>query len=130
MAYYAGMSPAGPVETLQEPLNRELLLRGQARFNVFCSPCHDRTGSGTGMIVNRGFTVPPSYHIERLRTAPIGHFFDVMTHGFGAMPDYASQVPVRDRWAIAAYIRTLQFSAYAPLSDLSESERRRLEGEK
>ena len=86
------------------------MARGQERFNVFCSPCHGRTGSGNGMMVQRGFRAPPSYHEERLRNAPVGYFFDVMTNGFGAMQDYAAQVPVADRWAIAAYIRALQFS--------------------
>ena len=128
--YFTGMSKAGPVETLQVPLTKQLLLHGQERFDITCSPCHDRTGSGVGMIVQRGFTAPPSYHIERLRAAPIGHFFNVMTHGFGAMPDYASQVSVADRWAIAAYIRVLQFSEHATMSDMPASERRKLENTK
>ncbi len=82
------------------------------------------------MIVQRGFRQPPSYHIDRLRQAPIGHFFDVMTHGFGYMPDYAEQVPPQDRWAIAAYIRALQLSQNAPLADVPPQERQRLEGQK
>ena len=80
----------------------EMMARGQERFNVFCSPCHGRTGQGNGMVVQRGFRAPPSYHEDRLRNAPVGYFFDVMTHGFGAMQDYSAQVPVADRWAIAA----------------------------
>jgi hypothetical protein len=96
------------------PATREVLERGRERYNIYCAPCHARTGDGNGMIVQRGYRRPPSYHIDRLRAAPLGHFFDVMTNGFGAMPDYAAQVPVYDRWAIAAYIRALQFSQNAP----------------
>ncbi|HUS05268.1 MAG TPA: cytochrome c [Bryobacteraceae bacterium] len=92
------------------PVTRELLLRGRERFNIFCSPCHGYTGSGNGMIVRRGFTAPPSYHIARLKDAPVGHFFDVITNGYGAMYSYASRVSINDRWAIAAYIRVLQLS--------------------
>ena len=109
--------------TLPVPLTRELLLRGQERFNIFCAPCHDRSGAGRGMVVRRGYQPPPSLHIERLREAPVGHFFDVMTRGLGAMPDYAEQVPVSDRWAIAAYIKALQLSQGAPLSDVPAEKR-------
>jgi mono/diheme cytochrome c family protein len=94
------------------------MARGQERFNVFCAPCHGRTGQGNGMAVQRGFRAPPSYHEERLRNAPVGYFFDVMTHGFGAMQDYSAQVPVADRWAIAAYIRALQLSQNATMGDV------------
>jgi len=100
-----------------------VMQRGQERFNVFCSPCHGRTGSGNGMVVQRGFRAPPSYHEDRLRNAPVGYFFDVMTSGFGAMQDYASQVPVADRWAIAAYIRALQLSQRATLADVPADRR-------
>jgi len=100
-----------------------VMQRGQERFNVFCSPCHGRTGSGNGMVVQRGFRAPPSYHEDRLRNAPVGYFFDVMTNGFGAMQDYASQVPVADRWAIAAYIRALQFSQNARIDDVPADHR-------
>jgi len=128
--YFTGVSAAGAVEALPVPLTKQLLLRGRERFNIDCSPCHDRTGSGKGMIVQRGFATPPSYHIARLREAPIGHFFDVMTHGFGQMPDYASQVLVADRWAIASYVRTLQFSEYATMADVPAAERPKLENAK
>jgi len=104
-----------------------VMQRGQERFNVFCSPCHGRTGSGNGMVVQRGFRAPPSYHEERLRNAPVGYFFDVMTNGFGAMQDYASQVPVADRWAIAAYIRALQLSQRATLADVPADRRAELD---
>jgi mono/diheme cytochrome c family protein len=100
------------------PLTRELLARGRERFNIYCSPCHDRTGDGHGMVVRRGYQPPPSFHIDRLREAPVGHFFDVMSNGLGAMPDYASQIPVSDRWAIAAYVKALQLSRNAPIADV------------
>ena len=110
------------------PLNVDagLLARGRQRFNIFCSPCHDRTGNGGGMVVQRGYRAPPSLHIDRLRNAPVGHFFDVITRGFGAMPDYASQIDVHDRWAIVAYVRALQLSQNAPLADVPPEERARL----
>lgn len=96
------------------PVTRDVLEHGRERYNIYCAPCHARSGDGNGMIVQRGYRRPPSYHIDRLRQAPLGHFFDVITNGFGAMPDYSSQIPVRDRWAISAYIRVLQFSQNAP----------------
>jgi mono/diheme cytochrome c family protein len=109
------------------PVTAAVMARGQERFNVFCSPCHGRTGEGNGMIVQRGFRRPPSYHEERLRSAPVGYFFDVMTNGFGAMQDYAAQVPVEDRWAIAAYIRALQLSHGATIDDVPAARRAELE---
>jgi len=105
----------------------EVLDRGQQRFNIFCAPCHSRLGDGQGMIVKRGFRAPPSFHIDRLRTAPVGHFFDVITNGFGAMPDYAQQVSPRDRWAIIAYIRALQLSQNATLADVPPDKRAELD---
>jgi mono/diheme cytochrome c family protein len=101
----------------------DVMARGQERFNVFCSPCHGRTGVGNGMIVQRGFRRPPSFHEQRLRDAPAGYFYDVMTNGFGAMQDYAAQVPVTDRWAIAAYIRALQLSQGATVTDVPADRR-------
>jgi mono/diheme cytochrome c family protein len=108
--------------TFPRPVDRDQLLRGRERFSIHCSPCHDHTGSGQGMIVRRGFPQPPTYHSDRLRSAPVGHFFDVMTHGFGRMYDYAAQLPPDDRWAVAAYIRALQISQYAPAEQLSEAD--------
>jgi len=128
--FYTGKSGGEPITTLPVPLTKELLARGQERFNIFCSPCHDRTGSGEGMVVRRGYRPPPSYHIDRLRQAPIGHFFDVISNGFGAMPDYAAQVTPADRWAIVAYIRALQLSRNAALADVPPEERHKLEGQK
>lgn len=100
------------------PVTAQVLDRGQERFNIYCSPCHGRLGDGNGMIPSRGYRHPPSYHTEALRTARTGHFFDVMTNGFGAMPTYAPQIPVADRWAIIAYIRALQLSQNAPMTQL------------
>jgi mono/diheme cytochrome c family protein len=96
----------------------ELLSRGQSRYNIFCLPCHAPTGDGNGMIVQRGFRRPPSFHIDRLRNAPAGHYFDVVTHGFGAMPSYRVQIPKEDRWAIVVYVRALQRSQNATLDDV------------
>ncbi len=101
--------------------------RGEQRFNIYCSPCHGRTGEGNGMVVQRGYRQPPSYHIDRLRSAPAGYFFDVMTNGFGVMPDYKAQVPVEDRWRIVAYIRALQLSHQGTTSDVPAAELTRLE---
>ena len=114
------------VDTFPFPITQEVLNRGQERFQIFCSMCHGYTGYGDGMIVRRGFRRPPSYHEERLRKAPVGHFFDVITNGWGSMPDYAQQVPVQDRWAIVAYIRALQYSQNAPVADLPPQDRARI----
>ena len=109
------------------PITEQVMARGQERFDVFCSPCHGRTGLGDGMVVRRGYRRPPAFSDERVRTAPVGHLFDVMTNGFGAMPDYQVQIPVNDRWAIAAYVKALQLSAYAPLEDVPAADRGKLD---
>jgi mono/diheme cytochrome c family protein len=109
------------------PITEAVLKRGQERFNIFCAVCHDRAGTGDGMIKRRGFTPPPSYHIPRLRGARVGYFFSVMTRGYGAMPDYAAQIPPRDRWNIVAYIRALQLSHHATLRDVPPEQRAALE---
>lgn len=106
--FYTGKVGGVPVETFPYPVTREVLDRGQQRYDVFCSPCHDRTGGGRGMVVRRGYRQPPSFGDPRLRSVPPGYLFDVMTNGFGVMPDYRAQIPPADRWAIAAYIRVLQ----------------------
>jgi len=116
--FYTGKLGANPGDFMPFPVNLDVLARGRERFNIYCTPCHSRTGDGNGMIVQRGFRPPPSFHTERLRKAPLGYFFDVMTNGFGAMPDYASQIPPRDRWCIVAYIRALQLSQGASPADL------------
>ena len=100
-----------------------VMARGQERFNIYGAPCHGRTGQGDGMVVRRGYRRPPSMHQDRLRNAPVGHFFDVMTTGFGAMPDYAAQIKAEDRWAIIASSRALQLSGHATLDDVPVAER-------
>jgi mono/diheme cytochrome c family protein len=105
------------------PVTREVVDRGEERFNIYCSVCHDRTGSGLGMVVRRGYRQPPSLHIDRLRQAPAGYLFDVITNGFGAMPDYSAQISPRDRWAIVAYVRALQLSRQATVDDVPEDQR-------
>ncbi|MEK6320604.1 MAG: cytochrome c [Acidobacteriota bacterium] len=116
----------GFVTEFPMPITEADLDRGQERFNIFCSVCHGRLGDGLGMIVKRGFRKPPSFHDERLRNAPIGYFFDVQTNGFGAMFDYASQIPPEDRWRIIAYIRALQLSQRATIADVPPSDRDKL----
>ncbi len=97
--------------------------RGQDRFNIYCAPCHDRLGNGDGMIVRRGYRHPPSYHIDRLRQVPNGYIYDVITNGFGAMPDYAAQIQPADRWAIVAYVRALQLSQNGKIDDVPADQR-------
>jgi mono/diheme cytochrome c family protein len=99
-------------------IDREALERGRERFDIYCAPCHDRAGTGQGVVVRRGYSPPPSLHAPRLREAPAGYFFEVISNGFGAMPSYAEQVPVADRWAIVAYVRALQLSQNATLDDV------------
>jgi mono/diheme cytochrome c family protein len=102
------------VDKFPFPITKEILDRGDERYQIFCTVCHGPTGDGDGMIVRRGFRKPPAYYEQRLRDAPVGHFFDVVTNGWGAMPSYASQIPVQDRWAIIAYIRALQLTRPPP----------------
>jgi len=128
-AYYTGIRGGKPVADIPFPLTRDVLLRGEQRYDIFCSPCHGRVGDGLGMIVTRGYKQPPSFHSEQLRNAQVGWFFSVMTQGFGVMPSYAAQVPVADRWAIAAYIRALQYSQNARLSDLSPAAQQAIAGD-
>jgi len=123
----AGGAQAALVDTMPIEVNERVLARGQDRFNAFCAACHGLTGKGDGMVVRRGFRAPPPMTNDRLLEAPVGHFFDVMTNGFGAMPDYAAQISPEDRWAIVAYIRALQLSQRAPLGEVPESERQKLE---
>ena len=118
----------GFVTEFPMPITAADLDRGQERFNIYCSVCHGRLGDGSGMIVKRGFRKPPSFHDERLRNAPIGYFFDVETNGFGAMPDYASQIPPEDRWRIIAYIRALQLSQRGTVADVPADQRGKLDG--
>jgi mono/diheme cytochrome c family protein len=118
-AFYEGKDAAGKdIAEFPIAVDKGVILRGQQRYDIYCSPCHGRIGNGLGMIVRRGFKQPPSYHIDRLRNAPVGHFYDVISNGYGAMLNYASQVQPRDRWAIIAYIRALQYSENANINDL------------
>jgi hypothetical protein len=122
-AFYAGLGPDGKFVTeLPVKLTGEILARGRERYDIFCSPCHGRTGAGQGMVVRRGFKQPSSFHIDRLKNERIGFFFDVMTNGFVEMASYASQVPPEDRWAIAAYIRALQLSQSTPAALLDPAD--------
>jgi hypothetical protein len=126
-ARYTGKEDGVDVTEFPFPITRSDLLRGQERFNINCSPCHSRIGDGNGMVVRRGFRQAASYHTEKLLKAPVGHFFDVMTNGFGAMPSYASRVEPDDRWRIAAYIRVLQLSEDARIDDVPPDRRAELE---
>jgi mono/diheme cytochrome c family protein len=118
VAFFTGKVGNATVKELPFPVDETVLNRGQDRFNIFCTPCHDTLGTGRGMVVRRGFREPPSFHDERLRNADAGYFFDVITNGFGAMPDYKMQLAARDRWAVVAYIRALQLSQHATASDV------------
>jgi hypothetical protein len=120
---YTGRENGELLERIPVPLTRALLDRGRERFNIFCTPCHGYLGDGSGMVVQRGFQRPSSYHIDRLREMPDGYFFDVITHGHGAMASYASRIPTVDRWAITAYIRALQLSQGAKMDELPPEDR-------
>lgn len=127
-ALFRGQGADGKfVVAIPVPLTRALLERGQERFNIYCSPCHGRTGEGQGMIVQRGFKRPPSYHVDRLRAERAGYFYDVVTNGFGQMSGYAAQVTPEDRWAIVAWVRTLQASQHMPEEFLRKEDREALD---
>jgi len=119
--YYSGKDLNGTlVEKAPVEVTMTLLRRGQERFNIYCAPCHDRTGAGQGIIIKKGYLPPPSFHIDRLRESPDGHIYDVITNGIRNMPAYNHQIPVADRWAIVEYVRALQRSQNAVLSDVPE----------
>jgi hypothetical protein len=118
-SYYTARGSDGKfVAEFPFPVTKPVIERGQERFNIYCAPCHDSLGSGNGRIVRRGFRHPPTYHIDRLRQAPAGYLYDVISKGFGAMPDYAAQIEPRDRWAIVSYIRALQLSQNTSIMDV------------
>jgi len=127
--FFTGHVDGKPVDLFPEPVTPAMIERGRQRFDIYCAVCHGRTGEGNGMIVRRGFPTPPSFHIDRLRLAPAGHFVEVINNGFGLMYSYASRVEPADRWAIAAYIRALQLSQHAGLADVSPDDRAKLERE-
>lgn len=117
-AFHTGAVNGQFLDTIPMALSRPMLERGQQRFNIFCSPCHGRLGDGDGMIAKRGFKIPANFHNDRLRQAPPGYLFQVISNGYGAMPDYGGQINAEDRWAIVAYIRALQLSRDATLEDV------------
>jgi mono/diheme cytochrome c family protein len=126
-ALYTGKVAGQAVEQLPLAIARADLERGQQRFNIYCTPCHGKLGDGNGMVVQRGLRQAASFHQDRLRQEKAGYFFDVITNGFGAMPDYATQIPVRDRWLIVAYVRALQLSQHAAVGDLPADQRAAVE---
>ena len=128
LLFASGKSGAAFADTFPVPLDEPLLRRGQQRYLIYCAPCHGALGRGDGMIVRRGYRQPSSFHVDRLRQQPAGYFFDVISHGFGAMPDYAAQIPLKDRWAVVAYVRALQLSQHATLADVPPEARAQLQG--
>ncbi len=129
-ALYTGKVAGQIVEQFPFPIAHADLLRGQQRFNIYCTPCHGKLGDGHGMVVQRGLRQAASYHQDRLRTEKAGYFYDVITNGFGAMQGYAEQIPVRDRWLIVAYVRALQLSQHASVNDVPADQRAALDAEK
>jgi len=122
--FYTGKIGNNPGDVMPFPVTKEVLAHGRERFNIFCAPCHSRVGDGNGFVPSRGFVrKPPSFHIARLQKAPLGYFYDVITEGFGIMPDYASQIPPRDRWDIVAYVRALQLSQSATMADVPSGQK-------
>lgn len=124
--YYQGKLDGKDAEIFPFAIDRETLELGRERYLIYCSPCHGRAGDGRGMVVRRGFSPPPTFHSEYLQKKPVGHFFEVITHGYGAMYSYASRIPVRHRWAIIAYIRAMQYSREASMEDLTPDEQKNL----
>ncbi len=125
--FYEGKVDGKLAEKFPRPVTVDFLSRGRERFNIFCAACHDRVGTGDGMVVRRGFPRPPSFHTERLRAQSVGYIYDVITNGYGRMPDYRDQIPVADRWAIVAYVRALQLSQHALRDELSAQDLQELD---
>ena len=126
-ALYTGKAAGQVLDQFPFAIARADLARGQERFNIYCTPCHGKLGDGNGMVVQRGLRQAASFHQDRLRQEKVGYFFDVITNGFGAMPDYATQIPVRDRWLIVAYVRALQLSQHASVDDVPAERRNELD---
>ena len=126
-AFFTGQDANGLLTESPIPITEETLARGQERYNIYCSPCHNFNGNGMGMIVQKGFVQPASFHEQRLQQSPVGYFYNAITNGFGRMYSYASRIPPEDRWAISAYIKTMQFSQYADPANLPEDVRGQLE---
>jgi len=123
---YTGKVNGVLVDSFPFPVTQKVLERGRERYNIYCTPCHGYTGEGRGMIVQRGFPQPPSYHIDRLRQVPVGYLYGVITHGYGTMYSYAARISPEDRWAVVAYVRALQMSQHATINDVPEPERAKL----
>lgn len=121
-AFFTGKTGGAEVTEMPFPVDEKVLDRGEQRFNIYCAPCHGRTGEGNGMVVQRGYKQAASYHIDRLRQAPAGYFFEVVSNGFGAMPDYRAQITVEDRWRIIAHVRVLQLTHNASMKELSPAD--------
>ncbi len=127
MAYYTGKDPSGkPIEEIPVEVTYKFLKYGQERFNIYCAPCHGRAGDGQGIVIKKGFPPPPSFHQDHVRAYPVGHLFDVITNGIRNMPSYRHQIPVRDRWAIVAYIKALQRSQHASVEDVPQELRNKI----
>jgi mono/diheme cytochrome c family protein len=125
-ARYTGKIDGNDIDQFPIPITKADIERGQTRFNIYCTPCHGRVGDGNGMVVLRGYRQAASYYTDKLERAPVGHYFDVITNGFGAMPSYASRIVPDDRWRVIAYIRALQLSESATLSDVPADQRQNL----
>ena len=126
-SFHTGEINGAFLDTIPLPVTLQLLERGHDRYNIFCSPCHGEVGDGLGMVARRGFQIPANLHTDRLRAVPPGYIYQVITNGYGAMPDHGDQIPVRDRWAIVAFVRALQLSHHATLADVPPAERQQLE---
>ena len=125
--FYTGKNGTKEVDEFPFPITEAVMERGRERYDIYCSPCHSRVGDGNGMIVKRGYRQAANFHNPRYLSQPVGHYFDVMTHGWGAMPDYASQVQPADRWAIAAYIRALQYAQNGTMADVPADQRGKIQ---
>jgi mono/diheme cytochrome c family protein len=125
-SFHTGEINGAFLDTIPLAVNLQLLERGHDRYNIFCSPCHGEVGDGLGMVARRGFQIPANLHTDRLRAVPPGYIYQVITNGYGAMPDHGDQIPVRDRWAIVAFVRALQLSHHATLADVPRAEREQL----
>lgn len=127
---HTGAAPNGDfLDDIPYTVTAQLLQRGQERYDIFCSPCHDRQGTGHGMVERRGFKTPADLSSDRVREAPPGYIYQVIANGYGAMPDYRDQIPVDDRWAIVAYIRALELSRTATIAEVPPDQRARLEAQ-
>ncbi len=127
-SFHTGEANGAFLDTIPLKIDSKLLHRGQERFDIYCSPCHGRTGDGNGMVAKRGVKIPADFHTGRLREVPPGYIYQVIKNGYGAMGDYGDQIPVRDRWAIVAYVRALQLSRDASLNDVPAKQRGQLSG--